>query len=501
MDQNNGGIIGKINTPTTTVASGVWSLDSQFESQSGSTWPLAFPQVTLANACRFDDASDDSLTKTFSSAVSTRQQATVSMWVKLGNIDHTRYLFECSDGANPTQLYISSGNKFAFYDTATNSTFETNTVLRDVSAWYHLVCRVDTTQSSNSDRVKLYINGVLQSTSTTNTLTQNNNILWGKNSTHTVGKRFGSSDSFDGYIAEFVFIMSSSLNATSFGVFNPVTNIWEPRPYAGTYSTNGFRLDFADSSDLGNDVSGLNNDFTVNNLTSVDQSTDTCSNNFETLNPLNATLTNSTLTEGNLQFAGGSQSSPNYAYVSGTMAPSQGKWYWEVKAVDNAEIDQVGVALASSNFAVLANSNGLQATTYGGKSVQLSNGNKAGDGAQSSYMGGFSANDIMMIALDLDNGNIYFGRNGQWADGSGSADQSFPGTAAFTNLTSGEAYFPAHAMRDSAGNNSGESEYNFGSPPFSISSGNADANGFGNFEYSVPSGYFALCTKNLAEFG
>ena len=162
----------------------------------------------------------------------------------------------------------------------------------------------------------------------------------------------------------------------------------------------------------------------------------------------------------------------------------------------------MGVAEADlAIFSNASNSSGLQATTYGGKSVQFSNGNKAGDGSQSSYMGGFSANDIMMIALDLDNGNIYYGRNGQWANGSGGADQSFPGTAAFTNLTAGAAYVPAHCMRAYGGSNTGESEYNFGSPPYSISSGNTDGNGYGNFEYSVPSNYYAINTKNLAEFG
>ena len=113
-------------------------------------------------------------------------------------------------------------------------------------------------------------------------------------------------------------------------------------------------------------------------------------------------------------------------------------------------------------------------------------------------MGGFSANNILMFALDLDNVNIYFVRNGQWEDVSGNEDEAFgDDTAAYTNLTAGDAYVPAHNMRNNGGSNAGESEYNFGSPPYSVSSGNADANGYGNMEYSVPSGYYTLCTKNL----
>jgi hypothetical protein len=352
--------------------------------------------------------------------------------------------------------------------------------------------------------MKLYINGsqitVFDSSSYPN---QNEtNIGWGEAEACEIGRDVKDSNTpLDGYLSEFIFIDGQALDPTSFGETDS-NGVWIPKAYSGSFGTNGFHLDFADSADLGNDVSGNNNDFTENNLTSIDKVEDTPQNNYCTLNPLNTTLTNSTLSEGNLQFAGGRQDA-NYAYVSGTMAPSQGKWYWEVKAVDNAEIDQVGVAkMDLAQFSNISSSGGLQATTFGGKSVQFSNGNKAGDGSQSAYMGGFSANDILMVALDLDNGNIYFGRNGQWADGSGNADETFGNaTAAFTNLTVGDAYVPAHNMRDFGGSNPGESEYNFGNPPFTISSSNTDGNGYGSFEHAVPSGYYSLNTKNLAQYG
>ena len=184
------------------------------------------------------------------------------------------------------------------------------------------------------------------------------------------------------------------------------------------------------------------------------------------------------------------------------MAVANGKWYWEARALDNAEIDQAGVSLAElSNFSQLGSSGGLQATTHGGKSVQFSNGVKAGDGSQSTYMGGFSADDILMVALDMDNGHIFFGRNGNWADGSGNADQTFGNaTAAFTNLETGQFYHPSHTMRDSAGNNSGTVAYNFGgayNEQFADSV-ETDANGYGHFEYEPPSGYFSINTKTLS---
>ena len=442
----------------------------------------------VANSCRFNDASDDSLTKTFSSAVSTRQQATVSMWVKLGNIDHTRFLFECSDGANPTQLYISSGNKLAFYDTATNSSFTTDAVLRDASAWYHLVCRVDTTQSSNSDRVKLYINGSLQSTTTSNTLTQNNNILWGKNSTHTVGKRFGSSDSFDGYIAEFVFIMSSSLDATSFGEFDSDSpTIWKPIDVSGlTFNSNSFYLDFKDSSALGNDVSGLNNDFTANNLSAIDQSTDTCTNNFATMNSLDNNYASSTFTEGNLKVV---TTGGNITYNTSTIGFSSGKWYMETK---------------------LAGSSGYTVGVVRGVATANDNGNKLGnradgwsydDGGDVEHNGGtltgsfasYSSGNIIGIYADLDNNKLYFSKDGVLQNS---------GTG--LTLTAGTYFF---AVGDNNASNSSTYEVNFGSPSFAISSGNTDGE-YGNFEYSTTitgdgasKTFKALNTKNLAEYG
>ena len=468
----------------------------------------------VANSVRFNHGEDGYLSRTASSG-SYGTTYTISFWFKNTHptAANEQYIYMGGDQNTSNNLWIrlNGSSRTLYLRTRTSGSNDcvliTNRVFRDHSAWYHVVYEIDTTQGTASNRVKLYINGAQETSFGTETYPDQNDTFKiatsGKN--QDIGRRTdGSSyNNFGLMLAEFCLIDGTALDKDSFGEFDEDSPlIWKPKSVSGlTFGTNGFYLDFEDSSALGNDVSGNNNDFSSSGLAATDQSTDTCTNNYITLNPINADLSNSTLTEGNLQFAGG-DTSVNYDYVAATIAPSAGKWYWEVKAVDNAEIDQVGVAEADlAIFSNASNSSGLQATTYGGKSVQFSNGNKAGDGSQSSYMGGFSANDIMMIALDLDNGNIYYGRNGQWANGSGGADQSFPGTAAFTNLTAGAAYVPAHCMRAYGGSNTGESEYNFGSPPYSISSGNTDGNGYGNFEYSVPSIYYAINTKNLAEFG
>ena len=508
MDQNNGGILGKINTPTTTVASGVWSLDSQFEAQSSSIWPLAFPQTTIANSCRFNKTDNPELSITYGSN-GNRRTMTFSFWIKFSKLDTNMYPMSIYDASSGYQADIrhSSANQLRMYATDTAGTprlhLLTNRLFRDLSAWYHIHWKVDTTQSTESDRVKLFVNGVQETSFATETYPpQNTDLRWnGTNDSDQGGvTRINNiqsgTGSLDGYMAEVIFIDGTALDATSFGAFNPVTNIWEPRAYAGTYGTNGFRLDFANSSALGNDVSGNDNDFTVSNLASVDQSTDTCSNNFATMNPIAAQAGSSvsssviTFTEGNLIVDAISSET-----AIANFGVDTGKWYWEVKVLT----DQDGLAIGAANqhfhldaeLGYNSPSSPSDAKVFG---YYGGNGNKfttVGDGSQlSSYGDAIAVNDIIGVALNLDDDEVVFYKNGT-AQNSGTA-------ISITALGDGEQYFPA------VGNWSGSAvklSFNFGSPHFSISSGNADANGHGNFEYAVPSGYFALCTKNLAEFG
>ena len=434
------------------------------------------------------------------------KKGTLSFWTKLAKSNNSsEYMRFFNIGGTDFSFYYIDDNLNWYVDGGATFSSNLDRELRDYSGYYHIVLNFDTTLATAGDRSKLYINGELQSQTIAGTITQNADIF-DSSHVYSIGATNSSnlSQAFAGILAHFHFIDGTAYDASAFGLTDSASGIWKPKVFPSvTYGTNGFFLNFANSSDLGNDVSGNNNDFTMSGTGT--QTLDTPSNVFATLNALNSTLTNSTLTNGNLQFAGGRQDA-NYAFTSGTIAPSQGKWYWEVKAVDNAEIDQVGVAkMDLAQFANISNSGGLQATTYGGKGVQFSNGVKVGDGSGSTYMGGFSANDVLMVALDLDNGNIYFGRNGQWSDGAGNADQTFANAvAAFTNLTVGDAYVPAHCMRNFGGSNPGESEYNFGNGIFgttAVSTPESDSAGLGKFEYSVPTGYYALCTKNIADYG
>ena len=499
MNQDNGGVIGKINTPTTTLASGVWSLDSQFDSQSSSIWPLAIPQTTIANSCRFDGASSDDLERTPSSSGNNTTN-TVSVWLKRSKVDEEDFIIYGEDGStNRCKITFKDNNQLqvtTIVSSSNNLVYETNRLFRDTSAWYHFVFAFDSTLSTAGDRCRIYVNGIEETSFATETdMGQNtSNTLSTSGKTVYIGSQ-NSGNFFNGCMAEYIFVDGQQLLPTSFGAFNPVTNIWEPIAYAGTYGTNGFRLDFADSSALGNDVSGNDNDFTVQNLTSVNQSTDTCSNNFATWN----FLTNGsyqTLSEGGLKGTGNTSSNNGNTW-STIHFPSAGKWYWETKVIahsSSANYPQVGII--RDNTIDQADMN-----TGSGGYVSSSNDCYYPAGSTTVYskdgndtVSATSVNDILMCAMDSTAGAMKFwiGVNGTWF---ASGDPANGNNAQWAETGD---YQPVAFQSNF---NNSVSETNFGSPTFSISSGNADANGHGNFEYAPPTGFFALCTKNIAEFG
>ncbi len=502
MNQDNGGVIGKINTPTTTLASGVWSLDSQFDSQSSSIWPLAFPQTTIANACRFNDGSSDYLSKTPSGA-GNRRTWTFSAWVKKCSLGFQR-LIACGSGTGGlfSSIEYDSSNRIRILEGTQGSSTTTNVrgagFNRDSSAWQHVVVKYDSTQGTSANRIEIYLNGVEVTYDSTTYPSENHDSEFNNTVVHTIGATaVGSSvdDFFDGYMTEVILIDGQALAPTKFGTFNPVTNIWEPIAYAGTYGTNGFRLDFANSSALGNDVSGNDNDYTVNNLTSVDQSTDTCSNNFATLNPLSKNDAGTvTFSEGNLKTAHSGSDSRYTSYS--TIGVSSGKWYTEFKIDVSANPDiMTGIGSDIEEVNRTGNYLGSSSGTWGYDSTD---GSYYNNGSSSAYGNSYAAGDIIGIALDLDNNKLYFSKNGTFQN-SGDPTSGSTGTGAIS-ITADETYFMCCCHATTSSRTSTYSA-NFGSPPFTISSGNADANGHGNFEYAVPSGYFSLCTKNLAEFG
>ena len=438
----------------------------------------------------------------------TRTKWTWSFWLKRGTITNGDQVVSTCHLDNNNQDVVrfgASDDKLDWWSYQAGSysnggRLQTNRVFRDCNGWYHIVLRWDSSNSTAGDRMKMWINGVEETSFATDT-----NPTSGRESLFNFGNnsqtwKIGSGNNtqyFDGSLSHIHFCDNQLYQASDFGSFDSTTGEWKINTTPSvSYGTNGFFI-LKNGNSL-TDESPNSNNWSSGNGT-LTKTEDCPSNIFCTLNPINTRYIS--IIQGNNTASGGNNGS-DYSYIGSTLAANSGKFYWEVKAADLAEIDQVGVARASSNFSNVSTGHGLQGTPYGGKSVQFSNGNKAGDDAQSAYMGGFSTDDIMMIALDLDNNKITFGRNGQWANGSGGADQTYANsTAAFTNLTAGEYYMPAHAMRGYGGN-TGISRYNFGNGYFAttaISSAGTNASNIGLFEYDVPSGFTALSTKGLNE--
>ena len=442
------------------------------------------------NSCRFDSGSSDRLLRTFGTPTSAKTW-TLSFWIKRCALGSTEFYFNTDGGNEEDRLQFGSADTLNWFEQnssgGTVADLNTSQKFRDVSAWYHIVVARDSTQSTASNRIKIYVNGTQVTSWTTETYpSQNDDSRFNTAVSHEIGAR-NNGTFIDAYLAEIVFIDGQQLDATSFGEFDSDSpNIWKPIDVSGlTFGNNGFHLDFEDSSALGNDVSGNDNDFSVSNLTAIDQSTDTCTNNFATLNPLVKGNASITLSEGNLKgvFPG------SWTAIPATFGLTKGKWYFEAKNETSGQNAFIGVVTENQDW---DDSTPYDETT--GVVLYGPGGRKTVDGTDTDgFFATLSSGQIVGVALDLDSSTktIQFSVNG--TDTPNSTPVDLPST--FDNVF----IFPYFSGNSSSATSNWQ--VNFGSPSYSISSGNSDANGYGNFEYSVPSGFYSINTKNLAEFG
>ena len=454
------------------------------------------PAYEVANSCRFNRADTAYMHKTPSST-GNRDVWSWSAWIKRSTLGALQVIFEAGDGgSNYTQIAFNSSDQLDFQDDG-GGRLKTNRLFRDVSAWYHLLIVFNSADGTAGDRMRIYVNGTEETSFVTDDTA---NVAQNEDSEMNLSSRvirlgYGNEDdyAFGGYMAEVVLLDGTAATPTSFGEFDEDSpTIWKPKDVSGlTFGTNGFYLDFEDSANLGNDKNG-GTDLTEVNLAAADQATDTPTNNFATINPLHFGSDNGTVTmsEGNLKFS----NSGNDTFRSSTMAVSTGKWYAEFKLTGTATAS--GVGINSGNQVAYIGSNSYD-YIFGFNGIVYNNDSNAG--------GSFAApatNDIVGVAVDLDNNKIYWSENGSFLN-SGDPTSGATGTGAISvtaSSSNGTGFY--HFAVGDAGSGTVSFECNFGGcPAFSISSGNADANGYGNFEYAVPSGYYALCTQNLAEFG
>lgn len=468
----------------------------------------------ISNSLMFNDG-DASILQRTAGANTGEDNATLSFWFKIANLKTdnnggTIFSNGGTSGHHIIQLYAQK-----IYIGSANFNIMFPNLIRDCTAWYHLFIAFDSSQGTSTNRVKAYLNGVLLTDATgfTTYPDQNENLgLVTDGNACNIGGRAnsGPAENFDGYLAEFHYIDGTTKAYTDFGKFDD-NGAWIPIEYdGGSYGDNGFYLEFkqtgtsANASGIGADTSGEGHHFALatgnNAFDGNDIMTDSPTNNFPTWNPLqqNAADPMSGFGQGNLSVTEGSNA--DWSTCAATQAVANGKWYWEVRNNNLNGSVMPGVlrqAYASTLLAKTSNAH------MGKDSGDLSFGYRNNgifyfNGSTDSGNTTFGSNDIVMFALDMDNGAIYTGKNGTWNDSGDPTSGGSKTGASYTGISAGEFYSPAvsGSANDfdcllNAGNVYGQ---------YSMSSANTDGL-YGEFEYAPPSGYYAICTKRIAEFG
>jgi len=448
------------------------------------------------NSCRFDDGSSAYLSSDFAGTGSSSAAiATYSVWIKTSTVQTAKATIVSNkdDGSNYLSVKIE-GDDFRIQGISPICDLITDKKFRDPGAWYHIVMAFDTAQAVDTNRIKLWVNNErITDFSTATYLAQNDELFLTKSDDLEIGQfSDDGSQYYDGYMAEFVCIDGTAYTPSDFGEYDSDSpTIWKPKDVSGlTFGSKGYYLDFKDSAALGDDVSGNNNDFTENNIAAVDQCVDSPTNNFATFNPLDNYYQAITYSNGNMTMTTTGNISPGLS----TIGLTAGKWYFEVKATDIHNIIGIqGTQITASTQYLGENANDWG--YYG------SNGNQYNNGSSTSYGDTYSTGDIIGVAVDLENNKLYFSKTNVWQN-SGVPTSGATGTGAMSigaaSSTGPGYYLPGITSNTgSASANNG----NFGNPPYANSSDAADENGYGKFEYAPPSGYLAICTKNLGSDG
>jgi hypothetical protein len=423
-----------------------------------------------------------------------RRTYTFSFWVKrteIGTVNASGNQFVIGQGQHGRMYFGGDFFQYRFDDG--HDCRNVSRKFRDTSAWYHFVVAVDTNQLTSSNRVKLYVNGEslavddhdggsFPDLADEGAFFSTNYLTLG---TAPFGGSFNVGDGdydMSGYLSEFCAVDGQQLTPTDFGEFDSASGIWKPIDVSGlTFGSQGFYLNFATAGDLGDDKSGNGNDLTENNLAAADQATDVPSNNFATLNPLWVWTYGMGISDGATKVA---NIVTAWGGAKGSIGVTNGKWYWEHSSFSG-----------SDTFFGIQNSSGTATQAYQQAYTVGLFMNANSDiyfydpsGRTESFSFTFAASDVWGIALDLDGNTISFYRNGSIVNSA----------VALDGIVGNGELFPFVSHYGGGLN----SRINLGGYTGStISSAASDENGYGTFEYAPPSGYYALCTKNLAEFG
>ena len=428
---------------------------------------------------------------------------TWSAWIKRGIIG-TQETFVVSryDDSNYSRIRTDP-DVLQFEDrfsSVTRTDIKSTEVLRDPNAWYHVVVRIDYTQSSASDRARMYVNGTEVTYATTTRQSQDGNSYFNDSVPHALG-HYNNNNYFNGCMSHVHFTDGYSYGPDTFGSTDATTGIWKINTSPSvTYGNNGYFV-LKDANGV-TDQSGNSNNFTVGGGT-LTQTEDNPSNNFATLNILNLQTTGLVIANGKLNQTGHATGSDAFRTMYGSLGASSGKFYWEMKVLGTNGSDPMNMRYGIVDADQMDQNNGTfhnetRGYAYTGNSGNIQNGSN-----NNSYGNSYTTNDIIGCAVDLDNSKLYFSKNGTWQN-SGDPTSGSTGTGAISitdpSSTPLGHYFPAVSEYDNS--NSYTFYVNFGNGYFgttAISSEGTNASNIGKFEYDVPAGYTALCTKGLNE--
>jgi len=433
------------------------------------------------------------------SSTGNRRKFTFSFWIKKSSSGASETIYNVrpdSNGANRLSFHSTDTFRIAF-EPISKYIFTTRR-FRDSSGFYHIVVAVDTEQATAADRVKLYVNGVQEGSlikgdgGAATYPDQNADLDINTQNVINIGRDLETSSNFlNGYISHFSFVDGQQLTPTTFGETDSTSGMWKFKSPTGvTWGTNGFHLKFENSGAMGTDSSGNSNTFTVNG--NLKQALDTPSNVYATWGKtfwIAATLTNGNTT---IQ-----TQSNNYAFNPATLGFTQGKWYWENKIDSTAQTDMFGIS-GRTEADGTTNELGHFADQYGFSSYS---GVMRNNNTETSYASAFNTNGkIVQIAVDVDNLKIYLGLDGVWQNSANPANNTGGLSIGALSTTQSGFYFPA--IGDYS-NGAGTYSTNFGNGFFGTTAiTSAGSNGNGSlFEYDVPSGFYAVNTKNINTYG
>ena len=435
------------------------------------------------------------------------QKATMSFWIKRSGLSSAQSLIDWyEDGNNFTRLAFQSDDVLKFSSKDGNNVYgqlTTNRNFRDTSGWYNIIVAIDTTQATASNRMKMYINGVQETSFSTETQpVQNRNFKF--DAAKTIGANGAAGEYYNGSMSFITYVDGTQELPTVFGSTDSTTGEWKINTSpSATYGNNGFLI--LKNGNSVEDESGNSNDFSYTSGTLTN--TEDCPDNvFATLNPLDrwgssTVALSAVLSSGNTQFNTGTNSVKAVART--TLGMSKGKYYCELKI---PQIERTWIGINNSNF-YTSSTNNFWTTNLESGFFWYGNGTAIYNSNDVSYdtYGAYANDDIVMMALDMDNYAFYLGKNGSWLN-SGNPESGSSKTGSVTGLTDfgtnpltnyGEVFF---MVGDSSTAGTANTQWNFGNGVFgttAVASAGTNASANGIFEYDVPTGYTALSTKGL----